>query len=107
MRTGKEISWVLEGRSSDQIPMARLAEYMQQFAVMLGETENVHFARVEEGCTRLVAKLNPGLPAQRVHARVYAAAIDVLRQTRCVRFVGSTACLVKIEHTPASRSALV
>lgn len=72
MRTSKEISWVLEGRSPDQIPMARLAEYMQQFAAMLGETENVHFARVEKGSTRLVAKLNPGLPAQRVQARVYA-----------------------------------
>jgi hypothetical protein len=87
MRTSKEISWVLEGRSPDQIPMARLAEYMQQFAIMLGETENVHFARVEEGCTRLVAKLNPGLPAQRVHARVYAvrdrrAPADAMRAFR-------------------------
>jgi hypothetical protein len=72
MRASKEIIWVLEGRSPDQISMARLAEYMQQFAAMLGETENVHFARVEENCTRLVAKLNPGLPVQRVQARVYA-----------------------------------
>jgi hypothetical protein len=72
MRASKEISWVLEGRSPDQIPMARLAEYMQQLAIMLGETENVHFARIEKGCARLVAKLNPGYPAQRVYARVYA-----------------------------------
>jgi hypothetical protein len=72
MRASKEISWVLEGRSPDQIPMARLAEYMQQLAAMLGETNNVHFARVEEGSTRLVARLGPGFIAQRVQARVYA-----------------------------------
>jgi hypothetical protein len=72
MRASKEMSWILEGRSPDQIPMARLAEYMQQLAAMLGDTENVHFARIEEGSTRLVAKLQPGPPAQRVQARVYA-----------------------------------
>lgn len=87
MRANKEISWVLEGRSPDQIPMARLAEYMQQLATMLGDTENVHFARVEKGSTRLVALLNPGHPAQRVQARVYAvrerrAPADAMRAFR-------------------------
>jgi hypothetical protein len=31
------------------IPMARLAEYMQEFAVLLGEAKSVHFVRLEEG----------------------------------------------------------
>lgn len=87
MRASKEISWILEGRSPDQIPMARLAEYMQQLATMLGEIENVHFARVEKGCTRLVANLKHGLPVQRVQARVYAvrerrAPADAMRAFR-------------------------
>ncbi len=72
MRASTEISWILEGRSPDQIPMARLADYMREFAAMLGETEGVHFARVEKGSTRLVAKLDPGRPTQKVQARVYA-----------------------------------
>jgi hypothetical protein len=72
MRANHEISWILEGRSPDQIPMARLAEYLQQLSVIFGETESVHFDRVEKACTRVVAKLAPGAPAQRVQSRVYA-----------------------------------
>jgi hypothetical protein len=83
----REISWVLEGHSPNEIPMARLAEYMQQFAAMLGETEGVHFDRVEESSLHLVAKLDRGRPAQRVQARVQAvrdrrAPIDAMRAYR-------------------------
>lgn len=52
--------------------MARLAEYMQQLAVLLGDTADVHFARVEEGCTKLVANVRNGGPIQRAQARVHA-----------------------------------
>lgn len=72
MRAAPEINWILEGKSPDQIPMARLAEYMQQFAAMLGEVDDVHFVRVEKACTQLVAKVKPGRPAQKVQSRVYA-----------------------------------
>lgn len=64
--------WILRGKSPDEIPMARLAEYMSHLAAMLGETDNVHFARVEEGSTKLVAHVDAGRPAQRVQARAYA-----------------------------------
>jgi hypothetical protein len=72
MRADPEIHWILEGKSPDQIPMARLAEYMQQFAVMLGEVDDVRFVRVDKACTQLVAKVRMGRAAQRVQSRVYA-----------------------------------
>lgn len=72
MRAGHEISWILEGRTPDQIPMARLAEYMQNLAALLGEIESVHFDRVEEACTKVVAKLDGGISAGRVQSRLYA-----------------------------------
>ncbi|MBO9419731.1 hypothetical protein J7481_09525 [Labrenzia sp. R4_2] len=72
MRIGREISWILQGKSPDQIPMVRLGEYLQQLAIMLGEEDGVHFARVEKGSTKVVATLDAGQPAQNVHARAYA-----------------------------------
>lgn len=35
------------------IPMSRLAEYMVQLAIILGEEERVHFNRLSEGSTRI------------------------------------------------------
>lgn len=40
------------------IPMARLAEYMQRFAVVLGHQEAVHFEAVKEGSTQLAARID-------------------------------------------------
>lgn len=45
------------------IPMARLAEYMLEIAVLLGEKERVHFVRLLKGSTVLVEKIdNDALP---------------------------------------------
>lgn len=52
--------------------MARLAEYLQQLAAIFGEVKSVHFARVEKACLKVVANLDPGVPAQRVQSRIYA-----------------------------------
>lgn len=87
MRTDIEMSWILEGRSPDQIPMVRLAEYMQQLAILLGETESVHFDRIEKACTKLVARFDGGLPAQKAQSRAYAvrerrAPADAMRAYR-------------------------
>lgn len=70
MRTTNELVWILNGQSPDRIAMARLSEYMQQLATMLGQTENVHFARIEKGSTRVVAHVDCGTPAQKVRARI-------------------------------------
>lgn len=72
MRAGHEIKWILEGKSPHQIPMARLAEYMQLLAAIFGEFESVHFDRVEDKCTQVVINLDQGIAAQRVQSRVHA-----------------------------------
>jgi hypothetical protein len=52
--------------------MARLAEYMHKLAEMFGEDESVHFVRLDEGSTCLVAKIDGGTPSQRVYGRIRA-----------------------------------
>ena len=55
----------------DNIPMARLAEYMAELAKLLGETERVHFSHLEEGSAVLVSTVEePAWPkvAERVRA---------------------------------------
>ena len=71
-RSGNEIVWILDGLSPDQIPLSRLAEYMQQFAALLGNDDDIRFARIENGSTKLIATLSAGRSARRAQARVYA-----------------------------------
>jgi hypothetical protein len=40
------------------LPMKRLAEYMAEFARLLGEPERVHFVRVDEGSAVLVSRID-------------------------------------------------
>lgn len=61
---------MLTGQTPDQIPMARLADYMAQLAVLFGEQDCVHFARVEGGSVALVANIESGTPLQKVQQRI-------------------------------------
>ena len=70
MQIGSEYRWVLEGFTPDTIPMNRLAEYMQQLAKLLGQEASVRFVRVEKNCVALVSKVDGGVAAGRVDARV-------------------------------------
>lgn len=45
--------------SVDSLPMARLAEYMAELAVLLGERERVHFSHMEKGSAVLVSTIEP------------------------------------------------
>jgi len=45
--------------SVDSLPMARLAEYMAELAVLLGERERVHFSHLEKGSAVLVSNIEP------------------------------------------------
>jgi len=45
--------------SVDSLPMARLAEYMAELAVLLGERERVHFSHLEKGSAVLVSTIEP------------------------------------------------
>jgi hypothetical protein len=49
--------------SVDSLPMGRLAEYMAEFARLLGEVEHVHFSHLEKGSAVLVSNVDgPALP---------------------------------------------
>jgi hypothetical protein len=64
-----EYSLKIDAFTPDTIPMSRLAEYMADLAVLLGEPASVHFVRLDRGSTVLVHKIDyAAVPA--VEARV-------------------------------------
>lgn len=52
-----EYNFHIDAYSPETIPMARLAEYMASLALMLGQTNSVHFVRVDGGSTSLVHRV--------------------------------------------------
>lgn len=48
----------IDAFTPDTLPMARLAEYMTQFAKLLGEPDRVHFIEVEHGSAVLRARID-------------------------------------------------
>jgi len=48
----------IDAYSPETIPMARLAEYMQQLAAMLGHEAAVHFDSIRDGSTQLVSRVD-------------------------------------------------
>lgn len=57
----------------ETLPMQRLAEYMLQFAKLLGEPERVHFVHVERGSAVLLARIE-SVAAPKVERRLAEAA---------------------------------
>lgn len=55
MRNGKQHRLRIDVFTPETLPMERLAEYMLQFARLLGEPERVHFVHVEPGSSVLLA----------------------------------------------------
>ncbi|MDA1312745.1 MAG: hypothetical protein O2968_05360 [Acidobacteria bacterium] len=49
----------IEAFTHENIPMSRLAEYMQQFAALLGHRASVHFSRLEPGSAVIVSEVEP------------------------------------------------
>lgn len=45
----KELRFHIEGTTPHIIPMARLAEYLKELSILLGNKQHVHFLRVETG----------------------------------------------------------
>ena len=48
------LSFKIDAFQPNEIPMHRLAEYMADLAALIGEKADVHFVRLEDGCTQLV-----------------------------------------------------
>lgn len=51
----REFRFTIDAFTPSTIPMLRLAEYMQDFAILLGNEKSVHPGGIEEGSTVLVA----------------------------------------------------
>lgn len=82
----------------ETLPMGRLAEYMADLAVLLGNAEKVHFVRLKKGSTVLV------------HAIEWEAAPKVEEQIRAVRLNEGPPDAMKafraIDHRLASDNAI-
>jgi hypothetical protein len=63
MAVPREYRFKITAYTPATIPMVRLAEYMLEIAVLLGEEKHVHFVRLQKGSTVLVPKIeNESLP---------------------------------------------
>ena len=58
MSDGHEYRFKIDAFTPGTLPMARLAEYLTDLAVILGEPQNVHFMRIEPGSAVLVQKID-------------------------------------------------
>lgn len=56
---GTKYRFRIDAFSPATLPMARLAEYMTDLAVLLGEPEHVHFDGLEEGSAVIVQQIDP------------------------------------------------
>jgi hypothetical protein len=68
----KEIRFHIEGTTPHLLPMARLAEYLSQLAVLFGNKQHVHFLRVESGSAPCVMEVDLEYE-QKVFSRVQKA----------------------------------
>ena len=57
MSSDQRIVFHIDAYSPETIPMAKLAEYMADFAALLGRDHAVHFTGVESGSTKLAARV--------------------------------------------------
>jgi len=57
MNDDKKLTFYIDAYSPETIPMAKLAEYLTDFAALLGRENAVHFLGLETGSTRLAARV--------------------------------------------------
>src|ERR1700759_5025086 len=57
MDDDKKLSFYIDAYSPETIPMAKLAQYMADFAALLGKEHAVHFDHLEGGSTKIVSRV--------------------------------------------------
>jgi hypothetical protein len=57
MTDDKRLIFYIDAYSPESIPMAKLADYMADFATLLGREHAVHFAGLENGSTKIAARV--------------------------------------------------
>ncbi len=58
MNDDKRLIFYIDAYAPDTMPMAKLADYMADFAALLGREHAVHFAGLEPGSTKLAARVD-------------------------------------------------
>jgi hypothetical protein len=54
----KELHFSIEGTTPYTFPMARLADYLRELATLLGNEDNVHFLRVDDGSANCAMEID-------------------------------------------------
>lgn len=72
MATYKKITFIIDGYTPDTLPIGRLAEYIKNFANLVGPNSNVRFQRVGKGSAALINRA-PQETVPEVRARIAAA----------------------------------
>jgi hypothetical protein len=57
MPDGDDYRLKIEAYTPDTMPMERLAEYLAELALMLGENKSVHFVKLEPGSTSIIHRI--------------------------------------------------
>ncbi len=57
MKKGKQYKFKINAYTPDTLPLARCADYLHELADIFGESPHVHFMKIIEGSTQLVAKV--------------------------------------------------
>jgi hypothetical protein len=58
VRTPREYRFEIDAYTPETIPLARLSQYLSDLARMMGESANVHLARIEKGSTVPVIRVD-------------------------------------------------
>jgi len=76
----EEVSLVIDVFESSTLPMARLADYLKPFSIMLGSEAHVHFDRVADGSAECRASVEPHA-APKVRERVNGVVAGIAPKT--------------------------
>jgi hypothetical protein len=72
MAEGREYRFHIDAFTPDTLPMERLAEYLKELAILLGNPDAVHFMRVEEGQSANLAYKVDELAISIIESRIAA-----------------------------------
>ena len=88
MSGGVEFRFKLDAYTPETIPMERLAEYLGQLAVLLGEKDAVHFVRIEPGSVvpviRVEREAAPKVKERTVAVRRGSGPVEAMRAYRAI-----------------------
>lgn len=92
--TYKRITFVIDGYTPDTLPIGRLAEYIRNFANLVGPNSEVRFQRVGRGSAALINRA-PQQFVPEVRARITAARVGTGPKEAVSGFVGIKNMLVQ------------